>query len=221
MWGGAAFAMGEVLLRAFSEGSWFADIRGAQRGTEHGGRVYGPTYDAFSTEPRDTAPKPVTEVIISDDFERSLSKLGFMPLCACKDMPIAAFYSAATVQKPTAYNDEYASFNARISSMLNYMLCASRFAHYVKVISRDRIGSCNNPEDLERLLQNWLADYICDTDAALSIRAEKPLRDAQIKVWAVPGTAGEFRSVLHVAPHFGFEDVNALVVLKDQKLVKR
>ncbi|MCC6511787.1 MAG: type VI secretion system contractile sheath large subunit, partial [Pirellulaceae bacterium] len=221
LWGGAAFGAGEVLLRAFSEGSWFADIRGAQRGSDHGGRVLGPTYDAFSTEPRDAVTKPVTDMVISDDFERSLSKLGFMPLCACKDMPIAAFYSAATIQQPALYNDEQASFNARISTMLNYMLCASRFAHYVKLITRDRIGSCNSPEELERLLQNWLADYICDSDAELSIRAEKPLRDAQIKIWKLPGAAGEFKSILHIAPHFGFEDVNALVVLQDQKLVSR
>ncbi len=80
LWGGAAFAMGEVLLRAFSEGSWFADIRGAQRGSDHGGRVLGPTYDVFQTEPRDVASKPVTEIVISDDFERSLSRLA---LCLC------------------------------------------------------------------------------------------------------------------------------------------
>ncbi len=220
-WGGAAFGVGEVLLRAYAEGSWLADIRGAQRGRESGGLVLGPTYDAFSTEPRDTATKPVTEMVISDDFERSLSRLGFMPLCACKDMPFAAFYSSNTIQKPVAYYDNEATANARISTMLNFMLCASRFAHYIKWITRDKIGGCNSPEALEYLLQNWLAGYICDADADSSIRAEKPLRDAQIKINAVPGSPGEYKSVLHLMPHFGFEEVSALVVLKDEKLVKK
>jgi type VI secretion system ImpC/EvpB family protein len=221
LWGGAAFAVGEVILRAFAQSHWLADIRGAQRGVESGGLVLGPTYDAFTTEPRDGAAKPITEAVITDGFERSLAKLGFLPLCACKDMPMAAFYSSTTVQKPRAYNRKEATANSRLSAMLNYMLCASRFAHYVKVITRNRVGSCSGPEQLENILQNWLAGYICDADADARIRAEKPLRDAQVKVRSVLGSPGEYTSELHLSPHYEFEGVSAAVVLKDEKLVRR
>lgn len=220
LWGGAAFAMGEVLMRSFADGRWFANIRGAQRGVEGGGLVHGPVADRFTTEPLGNAVKPLTDMVITDDFERELARTGFMPLCACKDMPLAAFYSCATAQKPRAYNTAEATANAKLSSLLNYMLCVSRFGHYLKVISREKIGSCNSPEELERMLQDWIVGYVTpDTEASQRVRAEKPLRAAEIAIRSLPGRAGEYGCIIHIAPHHELDDMQASVRL-DTRLIQ-
>lgn len=220
LWGGAAFAMGEVLMRSFAESRWFTDIRGAMRGLETGGIVIGPASDEYSTERSGSAAKPLTDIVIGDDFERSLTRLGFMPLCACKDMPLSAFYSCPSVQKFKTYDKQEASSNAKLSSMMNYMLCVSRFAHYVKVLSRDQIGTCASPEQLETMLQDWLVNYItADPDASPRIRAEKPLIEGQVKVRSIPGRAGEYRCEMHVAPHHEWDEMQATVRL-DTRLIR-
>lgn len=220
LWGGAAFAVGEVLMRSFAQGRWFANIRGAQRGIDGGGLVHGPVVDRFGTEPFGNAVKPMTDLVIGDDFERELSRSGFLPLCACKDMPLAAFYSCATAQKPRAYSTADATANAKLSSLLNYMLCVSRFGHYLKVISRDKIGNCSTPEELERILHDWIIQYVtADTDADQRIRSERPLRAAEIAIRALPGKPGEYGCIIHIAPHHELDDIQASVRL-DTRLIQ-
>ena len=220
LWGGAAFGMGEVLMRSFADGRWFANIRGAQRGVEGGGLIHGPVTDRFTTEPLGNAVKPLTDMVIGDDFERELARTGFLPLCACKDMPLAAFYSCATAQKPRAYNTAEATANAKLSSLLNYMLCVSRFGHYLKVISREKIGSCNSPEELERILQDWIVEYVTpDAEASQRVRSEKPLRAAEISIRSLPGRAGEYGCIIHIAPHHELDDMQASVRL-DTRLIQ-
>ncbi len=217
LWGGAAFAMGEVLLRAFADSRWLGNIRGAQRGLEAGGVVTGPVMDTFSTEPFENAVKSLTDIVLPDEFERELAGGGFLPLCACKDMPLAAFYSCVSAQKPKQYNSAEAAINARLSTLLNYMLCVSRFAHYIKIISRDKIGSCATPEELQSHLQSWVIEYVSsDPNASISTRARRPLIDAEVRVRAIPGTAGEYGCVLHLAPHYELDDMRVSIRLDTQ-----
>ena len=219
LWGGAAFGMGEVLMRSFADSGWFANIRGAQRGLEAGGVVTGPAYDPFGTEPLENAGRAITDVVLNDEFERELSSAGFLPMCACKDMPLAAFYSSASTQKPKEYNTLEATMSARLSTMLNYMLCVSRFAHYLKWIARDKIGSCGTPEELQNVLQRWITDYVSpDTDASASTRLRKPLLEAEIRVIAIPGKAGEYESIFHLVPHHELDDMRVSIRL-DTKLM--
>jgi len=219
LWGGAAFGMGEVLMRSFADSGWFANIRGAQRGIDGGGLVTGPAFDPFSTEPLENAGRSITDVVLNDEFERELSSAGFLPMCVCKDMALAAFYSAASAQKPKEYNTIEATMSARLSTMLNYLLCVSRFAHYLKWIARDKIGSCGTPEELQRILQRWITDYVSpDADANASTRLRKPLLEAEIKVIAIPGRAGEYESVFHLVPHHELDDMRVSIRL-DTKLM--
>jgi len=219
LWGGAAFGMGEVLMRSFADSGWFANIRGAQRGVESGGVVTGPAYDPFDTEPLENAVRSITDIVLNDDFERELTGAGFLPMCACKDMPLAAFYSAASAQKPKEYNTQEATMSARLSTMLNYMLCVSRFAHYLKWIARDKIGSCANSEELQSVLQKWILDYVTpDKEASASTRLRKPLLEAEIKVMAIPGRAGEYESIFHLVPHHELDDMRVSIRL-DTKLM--
>ena len=214
LWGGAVYAVGETLIRAFGQSRWLADVRGAQRGVEGGGLVLGPVYADFATDSPDVTFKVSTETVISDTLEQQLTELGFIPLCACKDAPFSAFYSCPSTQKPKAYNTPDATANAKISAMLNYMLCVSRFSHYVKVICRDKVGGFRDAESLQRELHDWLMNYVVtNPDAGPSIKAGRPLRDAQVRVLDDPGKPGSYRCVLQLSPHYELDDMQASIRL--------
>jgi type VI secretion system protein ImpD len=120
----------------------------------------------------------------------------------------SAFYSNQSAQAPKSYTTMAASVNARLSAMLQYVMCVSRFAHFIKVIGRDRVGTLATPEETERYLQRWLRDYtLGNQSASLDLRARHPLRDAQVKVHELPGKPGTYACTVHLQPHFQFDDV--------------
>jgi type VI secretion system ImpC/EvpB family protein len=222
LWGGAAFGMGEVLIRSFAESGWFANIRGAQRGIEGGGLIVGPATDPFDTEPHQNAPRSITDVSFGDEFERELASAGFLPLCACKDMPQAAFYSSTTTQKARQYNTLEATMSAKLSTMINYMLCVSRFGHYLKWIARQKIGGCSTPAELQDILQRWITGYVTpDPNASESARLQKPLLEAEIMVAEIPGRPGEYESVFHLVPHHELDDMRVSIRLDTKLLPQR
>jgi len=215
LWCGATVAMGEVLIRNFAESNWFANIRGIERDVISGGMVVGATQDNFLNAPDRVSPKALTDIVISDGFERQLARLGFTALCACKDTSLAAFYSCPSVQKPRKYSSVEASANAELSAMTNYILCASRFGHYVKWLSRDRIGSAIDANEIQDWLTDWLVDYVNrDSDASRSARAEKPLLDAAVQVRAKPGKPGEFDCTILLEPFHSFDNIRASLKLE-------
>ncbi len=214
LWGGAAFAMGSILIRAFAQAGWLATIRGVVQDVETGGLVTDLPVHSFATDSADVVPKMSTDLIISSQLEKELSDLGFLPLCACKESPYSAFYSSQSIQKPRTYDRPAATKNARISAMLQYMFCVARFAHYVKVLGREKIGSFAEPKDFERFLQNWIVQYVTsDSEAPPDVKARFPLRDAQIQIRPQPGKPGAYRCVMHLAPHYELDDVVASVRL--------
>ena len=217
LWGGAAFAMGEVLMRSFAESRWLANIRGAQRSDSGGGIVTGIGPEYFATDSPQVTQKPITELQVVDSLERQMVDLGFIPLCSCKDMSLAAFYSCPSAQKPKAYHDADALINARMSAMLNYMLCVSRFAHYLKVIGRDKVGSLLDAAVIQQHLQNWINNYVtADSEADARIKARYPLREADLQVVSVPGKAGAFDCIFRLAPHYELEDMQASIKLRTE-----
>ncbi len=222
LWGGAAFAMGEVLIRSFAESGWFANIRGAQRGAVGGGMVIGPAKDPFNTEPHQNAARTITDVSFADSFERSLSSAGFLPLCACKDVPMAAFYSSTSAQAPKSYSTLEATMSAKLSTMLNYILCVSRFGHFLKIIARQKIGSCNTPDELQDILQRWITNYVTpDPEASATTRLKKPLLEANIQVHEIPGRPGEYESIFHLVPHHELDDMRVSIRLDTKLLPQR
>jgi type VI secretion system protein ImpD len=214
LWGNPIWGMGEVLIRAFAESRWFANIRGLTQGEETGGLVIGPAHEVFTTESRESAPKPIAETIISDHLERRLTRLGFTPLCATKYGSEAVFYSIASAQKPKPYNDPLANTNAELSALTNYILCASRFAHYLKNLYRDKIGLFIGAYEIESFLSDWLMTYVnSDPDASSSARASAPLLNADVSVTDRLGSPGEYDCVIQLEPFHGFDDVRATVKL--------
>ncbi len=212
LWGNAAYAFGGVLMRSFSESGWLADIRGVRRGIDGGGIVHGLPLHEFGTDADGVASKSQTDAVLTDFQEQELSELGFIPLCRCADTELSAFYANHSVQKPKAYDNPAATVNARMSAMLQYILSVSRFAHYLKVIARDKIGGFTEPSDCEDLLYRWLQNYVTpDANASDTVKAESPLREAKVRIVEHPQRPGSFQCVAHLWPHFELDELTASV----------
>ncbi|MBV8544875.1 MAG: type VI secretion system contractile sheath large subunit [Acidobacteria bacterium] len=210
LWGNAAWALGQRITNAFALYGWCAAIRGV----EGGGMVTGLPAHTFKTDEGDIALKCPTELAITDRREKELDSLGFVSLCHCKGTDYAAFFGGQTTQKPKVYDTNAANANARISARLPYVLAASRFAHYLKVICRDKVGSFQTKDTLSTHLNRWISSYILGTDdAGQELKAQYPLREARIDVFDVPGKPGAYRAVAFLRPHFQLEELTASIRL--------
>ncbi len=205
LWGNAAYALGTRLTAAHAEYGWCAAIRGV----EGGGLVEGlPTHN-FTTDSGDVALKCPTESPITDRREKELADLGFVPLVHCKDTDYAAFFSVQSAQKAKMYDKEAANANARLSTQLPYILAMSRFAHYLKAIMRDKIGSFMSRDECQKFLHKWIMQYtIGDDSATQAMKARFPLREAKVEVVDVPGKPGAYRAVCFLRPHFQLDELS-------------
>jgi type VI secretion system protein ImpC len=204
LWGNAAYALGARLTTAFATHGWCAAIRGV----EGGGLVEGLPAHNFRTDEGDIALKCPTEIAITDRREKELADLGFVPLVHCKNTDYAAFFSIQSAQKPKLYDKEAANANARLSSQLPYILAVSRFAHYLKAMMRDKIGSFMSRAECERFLNDWIMNYVTSDDTAGPIiKARKPLKEARVEVAEVPGKPGAYRAVAFLRPHFQLDEI--------------
>jgi type VI secretion system protein ImpC len=155
-----------------------------------------------------------TEIAITDRREKELDTLGFVALCHCKGTDYAAFFGGQTTQKPRVYDTDAANANARISARLPYVLAASRFAHYLKVICRDKVGSFQTKDTIAQYLNRWIGNYVLGTDdAGQDLKAQYPLREARIDVSDVAGKPGAYRAVAFLRPHFQLEELTASIRL--------
>jgi type VI secretion system protein ImpC len=205
LWGNAAYALGTRLTNAFAQYSWCAAIRGV----EGGGLVEGLPAHTFRTDEGDVALKCPTEIAITDRREKELADNGFIPLVHCKGTDYAAFFSVQSAQKPKVYNKDAANANARLSTQLPYILAVSRFAHYLKAMMRDKIGSFMSRSQAERFLNDWIQTYtIGDDDAPAQIKARNPLREARVEVVEVPGKPGAYRAVAFLRPHYQLDELS-------------
>jgi type VI secretion system protein ImpD len=207
-WGSAVYAFAAVAMRAFAESGWFAAIRGGVIGVENGGLVPDLDIPWFATDAPEVATIFPGEVQIAERTETGLGELGFIPMVRANGTSLGTFCGNASVQRARAYDRAAATANARLSTMLQYMLCASRFAHYLKVLGREKLGSAGNPEEIERGLQNWLDAYCNVNDtASLETMARFPLREARVEIRAVPGKPGSYYCVARLQPHFQLDRV--------------
>jgi type VI secretion system protein ImpC len=210
LWGNPAYALGARITDAFAKYKWTAAIRGV----EGGGIVEGLPSHTFKTDEGEVALKCPTEIAITDRREKELNDLGFISLVHCKNTDKAAFFGGQTAQKPKVYNQSSATANARISSQLPYILAASRFAHYIKSITRDKIGSFMTRENVEKYLNTWIAMYVLLNDnASQASKASFPLREARIDVFDIPGKPGSYRATVFLRPHFQLEELTASIRL--------
>ncbi|MDX9788459.1 MAG: type VI secretion system contractile sheath large subunit [Desulfobacterales bacterium] len=204
LWGNAAYALGTRLTSAFAKYHWCAAIRGV----EGGGLVEGLPVHTFRTDEGDVALKCPTEIAITDRREKELADNGFIPLVHCKGTDYAAFFSTQTANKPRKYDTDFANANARLSSQLQYILAVSRFAHYLKAMMRDKIGSFMSRQNAEDFLNRWIANYVLlDDNAGQDAKASHPLREARIDVSEIPGKPGAYRAVSFLRPHYQLDEL--------------
>ncbi|WP_261319233.1 type VI secretion system contractile sheath large subunit [Microbulbifer agarilyticus] len=203
LWGNSVFALGTVLMREFDEVGWFSHIRGVARDHLGGGLVTQLPALGYHIDSTPQFKRMSTSILITDFVERELSDLGFISLSHCYDTPYSAFNSVPSLQKIKQYRSKAAQANARISGMLQQILCASRFAHYIKVMIRDKVGAYINAADCERQLQHWMDRYTTGReDLSWEMLARYPLREARVRVVDEPGKVGSYQSVIHLKTHY-------------------
>ncbi|MHB1559329.1 MAG: type VI secretion system contractile sheath large subunit [Isosphaeraceae bacterium] len=207
LWMGAAWAYGARMTDAFAQDGWFARTRGV----EGGGKVENLPVHTFPTDDGDVAMKCPTEIAIPDRREFELSNLGFLPLLHSKGSDFAVFIGTQSCQKPKTYFDPLANANAELSTKINFLMCVSRFSHYLKVMARDKIGSFMEVSDCERWLNSWIGNFVVSNPQSVGdkTKAEKPLSEARIEVRPVKGKPGYYEAVAWLRPHFQLEALSA------------
>jgi type VI secretion system protein ImpC len=202
VWSNAAYAMGVNINRSFKLYGWCARIRGV----ESGGLVEGLPCHTFPTDDGGVDMKCPTEIAITDRREAELSKNGLLPLLHRKGTDTAVFIGAQSLQKPQEYDDPDATANANLAARLPYLFSTCRFAHYLKCIVRDKVGSFKEREDMERWLNNWIRQYVeSDPGASEEAKARRPLAAAEVKVEEVEGNPGYYSSKFFLRPHYQLE----------------
>jgi type VI secretion system protein ImpC len=200
-WANAAYAMATNITRSFKLYGWCSRIRGI----ETGGAVEGlPSY-SFPTDDGGVDMKCPTEIAISDRREAELAKNGFMPLIHKKNSDFAAFIGAQSLQKPQEYEDPAATANANLSARLPYLFASCRFAHYLKCMVRDKIGSTMSKDQLQAWLTNWIIQYVGPTDASEDYKATHPLSDAAVVLEENEENPGYYSAKFYLKPHYQLE----------------
>jgi type VI secretion system protein ImpC len=202
-WANAAYAMATNINRSFKEYGWCSRIRGI----ESGGAVMNLPTHTFPTDDGGVDMKCPTEIAIEDRREAELAKNGFMPLVHRKNSDFAAFIGAQSLHKPAEYDDPDATANANLAARLPYLFATCRFAHYLKCIVRDKIGSFKEREDVQKWLSSWVMQYV-DGDPAHSsesTKARKPLAAAEVVVDEDPANPGYYSSKFFLRPHYQLE----------------
>ncbi|MDD2877809.1 MAG: type VI secretion system contractile sheath large subunit [Acidiphilium sp.] len=203
-WMNAAYMMGERLTASFAASGFCVAIRGA----EGGGKVENLPFHVFQSDDGDMDAKCPTEIGITDRREFELSNLGFLPLCHYKNTDYAVFFGAQSAQKAKKYDRPEATANAAISARLPYIMASSRFAHFLKVMARDKIGSFMEAKDCENWLNRWIGNYVNgNPDAGQDMKAKYPLREAKVEVKEIPGKPGSYNAIAYLRPWLQMEEL--------------
>ena len=203
-WMNSAYVMGARMTDAFAKTGFCTTIRGA----EGGGKVEGLPFHTFISDDGDMDHQCPTEIAITDRREAELSKLGFLPLCHYKNTDYAVFFGAQSTQKPKKYDRPEATANAAISARLPYLMATSRFAHYLKILARDKIGSFMEASDCETWLNRWINNYVnASAKPGPEMKAKYPLREAKISVKEIPGKPGSYNAIAYLRPWLQMEEL--------------
>ncbi len=203
-WMNAAYVMGARMTDAFAKTGFCVAIRGA----EGGGKVENLPMHVFRSDDGDLDSQCPAEIGITDRREFELSNLGFLPVCHYKNTDYAVFFGSQTVQKPKKYDRPEATANAAISARLPYIMATGRFAHYLKVMARDKIGSLMEASDCEIWLNRWISNYVNNNEkSGAESKLLKPLREARVEVREIPGKPGSYNAVAHLRPWLQLEEL--------------
>lgn len=202
-WANSAYAMATNITRAFKLYGWTTRIRGI----ESGGAVEGLPTHTFPSDDGGVAMKCPTEVAIADRREAELAKCGLMPLIYKKNSDFAAFIGAQSLQKPQEYEDPAATANANLAARLPYLFASCRFAHYLKCMVRDKVGSSMTQGQLQKWLQSWLNRYVDSSpdSSPEEWKATHPLAEGLVEVVANEENPGYYSAKFFLKPHYQLE----------------
>jgi len=205
-WVNAAYGMAMNINRSFKEYGWCSRIRGV----ESGGTIEGLPTHTFPTDDGGVDMKCPTEVTIGDRREAELAKAGLMPLLHRKNTDVASFIGAQSLHKPAEYDDPDATANANLAARLPYLFATCRFAHYLKCMVRDKVGSFKERAEMERWLNDWIMQYVDGNPGTSSedTKARKPLAAAEVVVEADEENPGYYRSQFYLRPHYQLEGLS-------------
>jgi type VI secretion system ImpC/EvpB family protein len=213
VWMSAGYAFAAVVARAFVNHAWPADVRGSETDFVGAGLVTDLPIEPFRTDPDRVWVRPPLDLVLSDRLEASLVEAGLMPLSALPYSEEAVFTAVRSMQAPASFIGRTAvaaNANARLSAQLNSMLCVSRFAHYIKIMGRELVGSFKTADEIEARLQKWLLGYVNSSlESGPEGRARFPLVAGRVSVHELPGRPGVFGCTMHLQPHFQLDDVAA------------
>ncbi len=213
VWMCAAYAFASVVMRAFGQYAWPADIRGVETDRVGGGLVTDVPLESFRTDPDLVWTRSAVEIVLTDLQERSLLDAGLMPLSAVpysEELVFGAVRSLQVAQRYQGRTAEAAEANARLSTQINSILCASRFAHMLKMKGRHMVGSFRTADEIERFLQSWLTQYVNgNLSAGAELLARYPLVGGRVTVNEVPGKPGSFGCVIQLQPYYQLDDISA------------
>jgi type VI secretion system protein ImpD/type VI secretion system protein ImpC len=202
--------MAAVAARAFARYRWPAEIRGAEPGWEAlGGVVETLPHERFRADPPGPPPRPPLELALTDEQERQLADAELVALCGLEGLPEASFGAVPTLHRPPRMTSEVANANQRLSAQLNSVLCVSRFAHVVKLMGRDMVGSFASASEVELRLQQWLNRHVSGLAGGGDVAARYPLRAAQVEVRERPGQPGSYGCTILLQPHYQLDEVGA------------
>nr|WP_294501579.1 type VI secretion system contractile sheath large subunit [uncultured Rhodopila sp.] len=217
VWVSAGFAFAAVVARAFAQHSWPADVRGADPDREGGGVVTRLPVEWFRSDLDGYWPRLPLEVQLTTEQERDLIEAGLMPVGALPYGSEPLFEVTRSLFRPGRYagpNAAAAEANAMLSAQINSVLCASRFAHHLKIMARDMVGSVTTAEALERRLQDWLNQYVNpNLSAGAELLAKYPLAEGLVTVTDMPDRPGEYRTAIYLRPHYQLDDIRAVLAL--------
>jgi type VI secretion system ImpC/EvpB family protein len=211
VWMAAGFAFAQVVGRAFAQSGWPGDTRGADLDRLGGGIVDEMPVEPFRTDPDGVWIRKAVEIVWNDRQERELLDAGLIPLASIPftdELVFGAARSPMVPQRYTGNNAEAANANARLSNQLNTIMCASRFAHYIKMLGRQMVGSFKTADEIESSLDGWIKQYV-RTNAPYEVRARFPLIGGKVTVHELPGKPGSFGCTVFLQPHYQIDDVAA------------
>jgi type VI secretion system protein ImpD len=209
LWGNASYLYASVVIKSFEQTGWFMNLRGiaAEKNTQ---QFLSDNRASFISNPKNLNQKIITECLITDNEEKILSDVGFIALRDHRLAEQAIFYSSQSIKFAKHASNDVEYTQARINTMLHYILCASRFAHYIKVIIRDKVGAFISVEECQSFMQRWLNQY-CSSAKEQSVEAimKKPLVNANVTVKEMGGTAGKYFCAMSISPHSQLDDIHS------------
>jgi type VI secretion system protein ImpD len=213
LWGNACYAYASIVIKSFEQTGWFMNMRGVGQ-EQFSSEQLTTIRDRFISNKNTFSEKIITEFLVTDAQEKMLNDAGLISLKDHRLAKKAVFYSSQSIKLPKRSANDMDFTQSRINTMLHYVLCASRFAHYIKVIIRDKIGSFTSVEDCEAFMTKWLSQYCSSAKGQSLISIMKsPLTGADVSVREITGNPGKYYCAMSISPHSQFDDIQSQLKL--------